>query len=82
MKGGSALPLLRGDEGGIRGKIYLQFDYNYLLSFGSIRSLQESIKEKTEEQGLKFKVVSELFIKAEVDFHHVLHDVGCQDIKG
>jgi hypothetical protein len=22
--------------GGIRGKIYLQFDYNYLLSFGSI----------------------------------------------
>jgi len=35
------------------------------LSFGSIRSLQESIQEKTEEQGLKFQVVSELFVEAE-----------------
>ncbi|BAG05019.1 unknown protein [Microcystis aeruginosa NIES-843] len=29
-KGGSAPPLSRG-AGGIRGKIYLQFNYNYLL---------------------------------------------------
>lgn len=35
------------------------------LSFGSIRSLQESIQEKTEEQSLKFQVVSELFVEAE-----------------